>query len=178
MFPSRFGFRSLTGTSMIAVASLVLGVAAAGLAASLSIAMPSARTSSHRADVPETNLVTSAVRFGSTSLPSGDVQIGPISYQIGDASYRARHAPDARRAQGKITAPACVEGWRELENGPVGRRVLVTCPGATQGVAGAGSSRVEPKTEHLRAPAAVHGRLIRAYSVPLDLPQAGPVQNP
>jgi hypothetical protein len=173
-----FRFRSLTDASTVAVASLVLGVAATALAASLSMAVPSARTSGYVADVPETNPVTSAVGLGGTSMPSGDVQIGAVSYQIGTASDPAPRAPGARRAQGKITAATCVEGWRGLENGPVGRRVLVTCPGATQEVTGAGSVRVGPKTEHLRAPAAVHERLIRGYSVPLDVPQARPAQNP
>jgi len=80
--------------------------------------------------------------------------------------------PDAHRAPGKTLAASapCVEGWRGLENGPVGRQVLVTCSGATQSATRVASDRIEPKTEHLRAPATAHDRLIRVYSAPLDPP--------
>ena len=96
-------------------------------------------------------------------MPAGDAQIGPISYHAG-------RAPDAHRAHGKTLAASapCVEGWRGLDNGPVGRQVLVTCSGGAQSATRVASGRIEPKTEHLRAPGAVRDRLIRVYSVPLD----------
>lgn len=169
MFHIPFGFRSLTATSAVAVASLTLGVAAAGLAASV----PRARADGHVADVPEINSITKAVWLPGTRVPTGDVQIGLVSYHAG-------RTPEAHRARGKIVVSSlrCVEGWRGLENGPVGRQVLVSCPGAMQGTTRVTSSRIEPKTEHLQAPASVHDRLIRAYSAPLDVPQARPARNP
>jgi hypothetical protein len=172
-----FGFRSLTGTSAFAVASLVLGTAAASLAVGLSVSVPSTRASGYLLDIPASDLGSSGVWLRGTRVPPGNVEIGPMS-------YHSRSAPDAHRAHAKIVvAPAaCAEGWRGLENGPVGRRVLVTCPAATQGVTRVASDRIGPKTntEHLRAPAAVHGRLIQDYSVPVDLlkiPPADPVKN-
>jgi hypothetical protein len=159
-----FRFRLLTATSAFAMASLVLGAAAASLAVGLSV--PSTRAGGYLADIPASDFGTGAVWLRGTRVPQADVQLGPMS-------YHARSASDAHRAHAKIVvAPAaCVEGWRGLENGPVGRRVLVTCPAATLGVTLVASDRIGSKTnpEHLRAPAAVHGRLIQDYSLPVDL---------
>jgi hypothetical protein len=173
-----FGFRSLTATSAAAVASLVLGAAATSLAVGLTVSVPSTRASGYLADIPASDLTSSAVWLRGTTVPPGYVEIGPMS-------YHARPTPGAHRVRARIVAaPAdCVEGWRGLENGPVGRRVLVTCPAATLGVTPVAADRIGPKTktERLRAPAAVHGRLTQDYSVPAGLPQmphARPVQNP
>ena len=173
-----FGFRSLTATSAAALASLVLGAAATSLAVGLSVSVPSASTSGYVADIPASDLAASAVWLRGTRVPPGEVQIGPLS-------YHARPARTVHRARARIVAPPadCVEGWRGLENGPVGRRVLVTCPAATLGVTPVASNRIGPETkaERLRAPAAAHGRLIQDYSVPAGLPQmphARPAQNP
>ena len=174
----RCGFRSLTATSAAALASLVLGAAATSLAVGLSVSVPSTRTSGYLADIPANDLASSAVWLRGTRVPPGDVEIGPIA-------YHARPARTAHRARARIVAPpaACIEGWRALENGPVGRRVLVTCPAATLGVTPVASDRIGPETkaERLRTPAAAHGRLIQDYSVPAGLPQmphARPAQNP
>jgi hypothetical protein len=175
---STFGFRSLTATSAAAVASLVLGAAATSLAFGLSVSTPSARANALVTDIPASDSTAGAVWLRGTRVPPGDVEIGPLS-------YHERPARTAYRARARIVAlpAACVEGWRGLENGPVGRRVLVTCPAATLGVTPVASDRIGPetKTERLRAPAAAHGRLTQDYTVPAGLPQmphARPAQNP
>jgi hypothetical protein len=149
-----------------------MGVAAAGLVVGLEFSAASVRTGG-ATTARDITPAKGAARVLPARMPAGDVQIGPVAYQ-------ARRVPEVHPAQGKTirALPACVEGWRGLETGPVGRRVLVTCAGPELGATRVASDRGGVNIERRRAPRAVHGSLVWDYTELRDPGQARSTQKP
>ncbi len=109
---------SKTKGAALAVASLIAGVVMTAIALDME-ADSRALTSAFRGPI------ASPVETGATMQPPvGEVNIGPITYV-----QPAERAPVVVRPS--PVKPTCVPYWRELVQGPAGRRVAISCPGAT-----------------------------------------------
>ncbi len=111
--------------ALAALASMSAGLMAAALAI-YTQANPRAFTS-ETVSVNEGDM-TSPLTFGATPpvLPRIEGSAVP-NHMSGSPAANPLHSHSAVRHR---SGPSCVPYWRELESGPVGRHVLVTCPGA------------------------------------------------
>lgn len=115
----------------IAVASLSAGLVAAALAV-YTQADPYAFTSAHAvATDGDAPTEIAADQPGSRFLPRLDGRAVVEATELDLAPMTIfGHAP-RHFAKAKLESkPSCVAYWRTLESGPIGRHVLVTCPGA------------------------------------------------